>query len=209
MTNTTINTNGCENSGTNRVSSDTPIPDSKYNHLEEEDEDIDDNIRPLIPNELHNLQDPNVQNIPIHEIGDICKEMRLDEWLHFTRDVLYNRLTSGFAKFGSIELPSCPYPLAKEFLLKQQCYTYCKRYQRKSDGERCKRRYFEFKNLPDLGADEDHEYFIRNHNTDVHEARSMYVTLTFVVQKDSRVKCSYTQVSQVRNVNLNRWYDVA
>ncbi len=176
--------------------------------LEEEDiVEMEDDI--VVSDDLLNIQEPSIQTFSINEIPFLYKIMRLNEWLHFTRNILHSRLVFGYAKFGVLESASCPEELAVEYLT-QQVHTIKKRnYKRKSDGAILERKYINFSILPDLGGD----YFCKNHPSVGllgMNCRSIYHSLTFILQKDSRIRIKYTQVSQVQWTEMSQrfWRDV-
>lgn len=119
------------------------VLDSNYvNTSLEKDGNISDHIYSTLPETQIRVEQPGKQFVAMEDISNVYEFMWLEEWLYFTRTILFNRLASGFGKFDIIELPSCPYILVKKFLLLQKCRTYCRTYKRKSDKTQHKRRCF-------------------------------------------------------------------
>jgi hypothetical protein len=86
--------------------------------------------------EVNNSPEPSTEiSIEIRESfvdNSIEREynlLRVEEWLYYTRNILFNRLAPGFSKNGLLDLPSCPYKLVKKFMMMQECTTYCRVYK--------------------------------------------------------------------------------
>jgi hypothetical protein len=130
---------------------------------------------------------------------------RIKEFLFSTSKILFNRLESGFAKFGRLFIGSCPCEFIERYFSKYDFKTNTRTINCTRGGEKIpmKRIYFKFDNetgFPPLELNYLTKEQVTKTGVDI---VNQYQQLVFIVSvEDDRVWATYQQVSYVKETGM-------